>query len=214
MDAKHRSAAHGSGSGDCCPSSVYHQDGLAPRDYGTYKYIREEAHGSYLLPTEEELARIEVAAAPDNLVRLKMFYSAHNNDNFLGTNATYTGRDFHADSYTEVSAESLDGKTNLSSIAATIFAKPPNSSFVPMELWWSPTRKDVQNVASAAAHHWLAGGDYVKLQRLGWVLSTTAVPKGKGVYGACRLTMGESDIECPKYYPPNVLQDTYDHSCY
>ena len=124
-----------------------------------------------------------------------MFYSAHNNDNFLGTNATYTGRDFHADSYTEVPAESLGGKTNLTSIAATIFAMPPNSSFVPMELWWSPTRKDVQNVASAAAHHWLAGGDYVKVQRLGWVLSTTAVPKGnrqgsrvRGVQGCTGCT--------------------------
>ena len=144
------------------------------------------------------------------------FYSSQNNDNFLGTNATCilqqrhflhfdrvlcsacltkytcahrcldTGSDFEAGSYVEVLAESLD-KTNLSSVVATIFATPPNSSFVPMDLYWSPTRKDIQNVASAAAHHWLAGGDYVKVQRLGWVLSTNATaPKGTGVYGTCR----------------------------
>ena len=71
MDAKHRSAAHGSGSGDCCPSSVYHKDGLAPRDYGTYKYIREEAYGSYLLPTDDELrdrtlVQLKMQARPTN----------------------------------------------------------------------------------------------------------------------------------------------------
>lgn len=198
MDAKHRSAAHGGGSGDCCPSSVYHQDGLAPRDYGSYEYVREEAHGSYLLPTDEEL-RARAATAPDALVQLKMFYSSHNNDNFLGTNATYTGRSFHAGTYVELLAESLDGKTNLSSVAATIFATPPNSSYVPMDLYWSAIRKDVQNVASAAAHHWLQGGDYVKVQRLGWVLSTTVVPQGKDVYGACRYGLPSTPNNDPAY---------------
>ena len=119
LDAKHRSSAH---SGDCCPSSVYHQDGLAPRDYGTYQYVRPEAHGSYLLPTAEEIASHGEAHAT---VALKMFYSKANKDNFLGTNASYEPAG-GASAYTEVPAQSLDGKTNLSAVAATIFGTPPN----------------------------------------------------------------------------------------
>ena len=38
--AKHLSAAH---TGDCCPIPMHHKDGLAPEDYGTYQYMREEA---------------------------------------------------------------------------------------------------------------------------------------------------------------------------
>ena len=45
-DAKHRSAAHTS---DCCPNPMHKKDGLAPETYGSYRYVREEAHGDYKL---------------------------------------------------------------------------------------------------------------------------------------------------------------------
>ena len=187
MDAKHRSAAH---SGDCCPSSVYHQDGLAPRDYGTYQFIRTEAQGSYLLPSHDELRAL---GPTHGTVDLKMFYSASNKDNFLGTNATFEG--INPTGYVEVLAQSLDGTTNLSSVAATIFKTPPNASYVPMGLYWSDVRKDVQNVATEAAHHWL-GNDYVHIQRLGYVMPGIDAAQTGGL-SPCRYSLPSTPNDDP-----------------
>lgn len=187
MDAKHRSAVH---SGDCCPSSVYHQDGLAPRDYGTYQFIREEARGNYLLPSPDELRAL---GPTHGTVDLKMFYSASNKDNFLGTNASFD--QMHPTGYVEVLAQSLDGKTNLSSVAATIFKTPPNASYVPMGLYWSEARKDMQNVATELAHHWL-GKDYVHVQRLGYVLPGDNAPASGGL-SPCRYSLPSTPNDDP-----------------
>ena len=154
---------------------MHHKDGLAPEDYGTYQYMRAEAHGAYLLPTADEL---RADGPAHGTVGLRLYYSAANSDNFLGTNAS--------DGYTVVHARSLGGSTNLSTVAATVFATPPNKSFVPMDLYWSAQRKDMQNVASAAARKWLSK-DYVRVQRLGWVLSSSSVPSNHGgLMGPCR----------------------------
>ena len=167
---------------------MHHKDGLAPEDYGTYQYMREEAHGAYLLPTEDELRAV---GAVHGTVDLRLYYSAENQDNFLGTNASA--------GYTMVHARSLGSATNLSSIAATIFATPPNKSFVPMDLYWSAQRKDMQNVASAAAHKWLTK-DYVQVQRLGWVLSSASVPSNSGgLMGPCRYSLPSTPNDDPAY---------------
>ena len=88
---------------------MYHQDGLAPRDYGTYQFIREEARGNYLLPSPDELRTL---GPTHGTVDLKMFYSTSNKDNFLG-NASFD--QMQPTGYVEVLAQSLDGRTNLSS---------------------------------------------------------------------------------------------------
>ena len=187
-DAKHRSAAH---TGDCCPNPMHKKDGLAPETYGSYRYVREEAHGDYLLPSEAELS----AHGPTHgTVQLRMFYSARNADNYLGTNASA--------GYEEVRARSLGSATNLSAVAATIFAKPPNSSYVPMDLFWSAGRKDFQNVASAASRHWLVTkgpGAYVHVQRLGYVLSSDALPQSGGLMGPCKFSLPSTPNNDPAY---------------
>ena len=101
----------------------------------------------------------------------------------------------HPIGYVEVLAQSLDGKTNLSSVAATIFKTPPNASYVPMGLYWSEARKDMQNVATELAHHWL-GKDYVHVQRLGYVLPGDNAPASGGL-SPCRYSLPSTPNDDP-----------------
>ena len=92
-----------------------------------------------------------VSADAAGTVALSFFYSATNRDSFIGTNATFQ-----------------PGYVNLGPAGVAVYADPPNSSFVPLDLYWNAARRDVQPVANPLSRQYLAG--YTFLQRLGYVL--------------------------------------------
>ena len=150
---------------ECCPPNLW-RDGQT--NASSYEWYRPEG---YILPfpSSEELRTF-----PDiTTVKLQMFYSASNSDNFLGINAS---SDY-------VVVKGITEKTaHLGHNAAMIFATQPNTSYVPLDLFWNEHLKDYQTVGSPMTRKYLDG--YVFVQRLGFVL---APPKCDSPLPGCEL---------------------------
>ena len=89
------------------------------------------------------------------LKELRYFYSATDNDNFPGFNATDP-------SYKDI------GGTGMMVALSPCTTAYPELKCLPLDLYYSRPRKDYQAVASPISRQFL-GGDYKLVQRLGWV---------------------------------------------
>lgn len=194
VDAKHRSATvavQGRLQG-CCPKPMWSDQGGHLDD--TYEWVRFEG---MQLPTAAELASVRNGTVHrPGTVMLKMFYSDTNRDNFVGTNATLIK------GYREVTMLTANSAHPPRAAAATLvaFAAQPNASYVPLDLFWSKTRKDFQNVVSPRTRKLLHEGNYVFVQRLGWVLPASGGGRGKGApFGPCRFALPSTPNDDPAY---------------